>query len=152
VADLGTVQRTIGSSLTAVDLSGLTRLELAFAVLLVAGATGLVLALGLAERRRTFAILAALGATDRQLGAFLWSEGLMILVGGAAVGTAIGFGVAGMLVKLLTSLFDPPPQSLSIPWAYLVILAAAAMVFTAAAVLGAGIASRRSMVEALRDI
>jgi putative ABC transport system permease protein len=75
VNDIGSTQRAISSSLTAVDLRGLTTLELAFAVLMLAGATGLVLALGLAERRRTFAILSALGARSNQLGSFLWSEG-----------------------------------------------------------------------------
>lgn len=79
VTDLGATQRTISSSLTAVDLGGLTRLELSFALLLLAGATGLVLALGMAERRRTFAILTALGAKSNQLGVFLWSEGLSTL-------------------------------------------------------------------------
>jgi len=152
VTDIGQTQRTISSSLTAVDLRGLTGLELTFAVLLVAGATGLVMALGMAERRRTFAILAALGAKGDQLGAFLWSEGLLILVGGAAIGLATGFGVAEMLVKVLTGVFDPPPEALAVPWAYLALLLAAAIASTVAAVLGAQHAARRPMVAALRDI
>jgi hypothetical protein len=53
VSEIGTVQRHIASSLTAVDLGGVTRLELGLAVLMVAGATGLVLAQGIADRRRT---------------------------------------------------------------------------------------------------
>jgi putative ABC transport system permease protein len=110
VTDLGSTQHAISSSLTAVNLHGLTQLELFFAVLLVAGATGLMMALGLAERRRTFAILTALGAKERQLGAFLWSEGLMVLIGGSVIGVGLGFGVAQMLVKLLTGVFDPPPE------------------------------------------
>ncbi len=57
-----------------------------------------------------------------------------------------------MLVKLLTGVFDPPPQGLSVPWIYLVLLAAAATASTAAAVLGAQAASRRPPVEALRDL
>jgi putative ABC transport system permease protein len=152
VTDIGSTQHAISSSLTAVDLHGLTRLELAFAVLLVAGAAGLVLALGLAERRRTFAILAALGATESQRGAFLWSEGLVILAAGSLIGLAAGVGVARMLVTLLTGVFDPPPQGLSIPWGYLALLATAALVSTALAVLGAQTASRRPPVEALRDL
>src|SRR3954447_11781276 len=51
VTDLSTTRHVVGSSLTAVDLAGLTRLELGFALVLAAAATGLVLALGLAERR-----------------------------------------------------------------------------------------------------
>jgi putative ABC transport system permease protein len=135
-----------------VDLRGLTQLELAFAVLLVAGAAGLVLALGLAERRRTFAILAALGASGRQLGGLLWSEGLLILLGGGVLGVALGLGVAQMLVTLLTGVFDPAPEGLVIPWAYLGLLGAAAAAATSLAVMGAASAARRPVVEVLRDL
>ena len=152
VTDIGSTQQTISSSLTAVDLRGLTRLELSFAVLLLAAATGLVMALGMAERRRTFAILAALGAKDNQLGAFLWSEGLLILVGGGVVGIVMGFGVAQMLVKVLTGVFDPPPEVLSVPWSYLVLLILAASTSTGIAILVTQMASRRVVVEALRNI
>ena len=152
VTDITETQRTISSSLTAVDLRGLTLLELTFAVLLLAGATGLVLVLGLAERRRTFAILWANGAKSHQIGAFLWSEGLLILVSGSVAGTIVGFCVAQMLVKVLTGVFDPPPDFLSVPWKYLVLLVVAASVSTMVAVLAMQIVSRRVGVEALRDI
>lgn len=152
VSDIGSAQRVISSSLTAVDLRGLTTLELVFAVLMLAGATGLVLALGLAERRRTFSILAALGAKSNQLGSFLWSEGLLILVGGAVMGVLLGFGVAQMLVKILTGVFDPAPEAMSVPWLYLVLLVVAGVVSTILAVSGAQLASRRSVVGSLRNI
>src|SRR5258708_15275845 len=152
VTDIGSTQRLIGSSLTAVDLRGLTGLELTFAILLVAGATGLILALGLAERRRTFAILAALGAKRNQLGAFLWSEGLLIQIGGGIIGIALGFGLAQMLVTILTGVFDPPPEVLTVPWTYLALLALAAIASMVAAVLSTQVASRRPVVEALRDL
>ena len=72
------------------------RLELGFAVVMVAGATGLILALGLADRRRTFAILSALGAKPRQLDAFLWSEALLLFL----TGTVIGGLIVGVTVNL----------------------------------------------------
>lgn len=152
VTDIGSTQAVISSSLTAVDLRGLSQLELAFAVVLLAGATGLTFALGLAERQRTFAILAALGASGRQLSAFLWGEGLVILVGGSVVGVALGFAVAQMLVTLLTGVFDPPPESLAVPWAYLGAVAAAAVGATTLAIVGALAAARRPVVEAVRDL
>ena len=74
VTDISTTRQTVGSSLTAVDLAGLTRVELAFALLLAAAAGGLVLGLGLAERRRTFAIATALGATRRHLRGMISSD------------------------------------------------------------------------------
>ena len=135
VTTLGDAHRLIGSSLTSVDLRGLTTLELGFAVLMVAGVTGLVFLLGLAERRRSFTILAALGAKPSQLGAFLWSEALLMVGSGVLGGAVIGFTVAEMLIKLLSGVFDPPPESLSVPWAYLGAVVLAAGVCAVAAVL-----------------
>jgi putative ABC transport system permease protein len=152
VTDIGSAQRMINSSLTSVNLHGLTRLELVFAVLLVMGSTGLILALGLTERRRNFAILDALGAKSSQLGAFIWSEGLLILVGGGAIGTLLGFGIAQILVNVLTGVFDPPPEHLYIPWVYIAALAAAAIVSTVIAIFGMKIISRRPVVEELRNL
>jgi putative ABC transport system permease protein len=152
VTDIGSVQRMISSSLTSVNLHGLTRLELVFAVVLVMGSTGLILALGLTERRRNFAILDALGAKSSQLGAFIWSEGLLILVGGGVIGTLLGFGIAQILVNVLTGVFDPPPEHLYIPWGYMAALAAAAIVSTVIAIFGMKIISRRPVVEELRNL
>jgi putative ABC transport system permease protein len=152
VRDIGTAQHLIGSSLTAVDLAGLTRIELVFAVIMVAGAAGLILALGLADRRRSFAILSALGAKPRQLGTFLWSEGLLIFSLGGAIGLPGGVAMAWMLVKLLTGVFDPPPDRLAMPWLYVVGLVAAAIVSIAIAVIGAQHSTRIPAVQRLRDL
>ena len=152
VTDLGSVQATISSSLTAVDLHGLTLIELGFAVLLIAGASGLVLGLGLIERRRDFALLAAMGAKGRQLGAFFWTEGLIILITGLVLGFATGFGIAKMLVKVLAGVFDPPPQALTIPWGYLVMLIVAGALSMIVAVVIARVVSERKAVQALRTI
>jgi putative ABC transport system permease protein len=150
VSTLGETQALISSSLTAVDLRGLTALELAFSVLMIAGVTGLVLALGLAERRRSFTILSALGATPRQLGAFLWGEGLFIVVGGAIMGTAVGFGIAYALAALLSGVFDPPPETLSVPWLYVTVALATAMVCGSGAIAGTLALSKKPDLEALR--
>jgi len=135
VTTLGQAQRLISSGLTAVDLHGLTTLELGFAVLMIAGVTGLILTLGLVERRRGFTILTALGAKPWQLGAFLWSEALLIVGIGVVSGTATGFAVAEVLVRLLSGVFDPPPETLAVPWLYLVLVMGAAAVCAAAAVI-----------------
>jgi ABC-type antimicrobial peptide transport system permease subunit len=92
--------------LTAIDLAGLTRLELAFAFVLAAAASGLVLALGLAERQRTFAFASALGAKTRQLAAFVWSEAAFVTAVGIVLGVLAGWGVSFVLVKILTGVFD----------------------------------------------
>ena len=150
VTTLGETQAIISSSLTAVDLRGLTTLELAFSVLMIAGATGLVLALGLTERRRSFTILSALGARSSQLGAFLWSEGLFVVLGGAILGIAAGFGIAYALVTLLAGVFDPPPEALSVPWFYLTFALLTAVVCGSMAIFGAQALSKEPDLEALR--
>ena len=152
VTDIGSTLRTISSSLTAVDLRGLTLLELSFAVLLIAGSAGLVLGLGLAERHRDFALLAAMGADQHQIGAFVWSEGLLVVVAGCVIGFATGFGLAEMLVKLLGGVFDPPPQHLAVPWAYLVALIVAGAVSLSMATITVTRMARSRTVEALRSV
>jgi putative ABC transport system permease protein len=152
VTDIGQAQRVISSSLTAIDLRGLTQLELGAAALMVVGATGFIIALGFADRRRTFAILTALGARQRQLGAFLWSEALVLLLGGAAIGTLTGFALAWMLVKLLTGVFDPPPERLTVPWLFLAFLAGVAALSVVIAVIAAFRETGESAVQRMREL
>ncbi len=152
IADITSARKTVGTSLTAVDLAGLTRVELGFALVLAAAATGLVLALGFAERRRMFAIALALGAKPRQLGGFVWSDAAFVTAGGLLAGALVGLSLALMLVKVLTGVFDPPPAVLSVPWAYLTTVAAVAI----AAVVIAGTTTirraRTAPVAVLREL
>ncbi len=152
VQDIVTTQHITLTGLTALNLAGLTRLELAFALILAAGASGLVLALGLAERRRTFAIASALGARRRQLAAFVWSEAAFVAIGGALLGGLTGWGIAQVIVKILTGVFDPPPEHLSAPWAYFALFALATLGAIAAAGVGMLRATRRPAVEIVRDL
>ncbi|MDE2092888.1 MAG: FtsX-like permease family protein [Burkholderiales bacterium] len=150
VTTLGQTQAIISSSLTAVDLRRLTRLELGFAVLLIAGIAGIVLGLNLAERRRSFAILTALGAKASQVGAFLWSEGLFVVVGGLLLGTATGLAIAKALVAILAGAFDPPPEALVVPWLYLGATTATALACATLAILLMRRLAARPDLEALR--
>jgi putative ABC transport system permease protein len=135
VSDIASVQRQISSSLSAIDLRGLTVLELSFAIVFVVGATGLALFLSLAERKRSFAILSALGAKRRHLAAFMWSEAVTVLLGGGLVGICVGWLIAFVLVKVLAGAFDPPPETLTVPWIYLLFLCASAIALTALGVV-----------------
>ncbi|MGW3287052.1 FtsX-like permease family protein [Streptomyces sp. NPDC001002] len=152
VTDLTQTRGTVGTSLTSVDLAGLTRIELAFAVLLAAGSGGLVLALGLAERRRTFAVATVLGAKSGQLRSMVLTEALLLATGGLAGGALIGWALSEMLVKVLTGVFDPPPASLSVPGGYLALTAGAAVVAVLAAALNGIRSAGRPAVEELRDL
>jgi putative ABC transport system permease protein len=111
VTDITATRGTIGSSLTAVSLAGLTRIELAFGLVLAAAAGALVLTLGLAERRRSFVIAHAIGATRRQLRSFVLAEAAILIACGLTAGAVLGAALSRMLVSLLTGVFDPPPTT-----------------------------------------
>ena len=151
VTNIEAQRRIVGSNLTAVELSGLTKIELAFALVLALAASGLSLALGFQERRHTFALARAIGARPRQLGGFVWGESLFVTVAGLVLGVALAAAIAWMLVKVLTGVFDPPPDVLAVPWGYL----AALVALTVAGVAAAGALTlrglRREDVGALRD-
>ena len=131
---------------------GLTKVELAFALVLAAASAGLALALGLHERRRTFAIAGALGARARQLGAFVWCESAFVTAGGLLLGALTAAALSEMLVKVLTGVFDPPPDSVAVPGRYL----AGLVVLTVASVVVASATTLRSLqrpaIEELRDL
>ncbi len=152
VSNLDTTQAIIGSSLTAIDLSGLTHVELGYAIVLVVAMAGLVLWLGFAERRRTFAIAAALGASPRQVGAFVWSEASYVAIGGLLLGAVGGWALSHIIVKVLTGVFDPPPDALAIPWTYLSVTVGAALGAVAAATVTTVRRARTADVALLRDV
>ncbi|WP_275295177.1 FtsX-like permease family protein [Amycolatopsis sp. La24] len=152
VTDITQTRAKVGSSLTSVNLHGLTRLELAFAVVLAAAAGGIVLAIGLAGRRRSLAILAVLGAGRRHRRGLVVSEGLLLTAGGLLGGAAISWALAHMLVTVLTGVFDPPPSAIAVPWSYLAATAVAVTAALVAAALLAARASTRPPVEELRDL
>jgi putative ABC transport system permease protein len=152
VSDIQHQRKIVGSNLTAVELSGLTKVELGFALALAVAASGVALAVAFQERRRTFALASALGAKTRQLGGFVWGESLFVTAAGLALGAVGAAVVTEMLIRVLTGVFDPPPDTLAIPWGYL----GAVVALTVGAVGTAGAATlralRRPAVEELREL
>jgi putative ABC transport system permease protein len=127
------------SSITTVDLKGISRIEEAFAIVLAAGAMALSVALGLAERRREFATMAALGRSLHDVAAFVWSEAMLVLGAALALAAGLGWLLSEMLVAMLQHVFDPPPDTLAVPGAFLLELAGAAV---AATVVATALAAR----------
>jgi putative ABC transport system permease protein len=152
VTDIATVRKSVGSSLTSVDLAGLTQVELTFALLLAAASGGLVLALGLTERRRSFAIATALGAQRRHLRAMIVSEAAVLGTLGLVAGAVIGSLLSPMLVKVLTGVFDPPPSVIAVPWVYLGAVVGLTLAAFATATAGAVRAASRPPMTVLRDL
>jgi putative ABC transport system permease protein len=128
------------SSITTVDLKGISRIEEAFVILLAAGAMALFVALAISERRQEFATMASVGAPLGKIGAFVWSEAVIVLGAGMLLAAGLGWLLSKMLVAMLTHVFDPPPDALAIPWGYLgglgIAVIAATLIATAGAARG----------------
>jgi putative ABC transport system permease protein len=140
------------SSITSVDLRGIGRIEEAFVLVLAAAAIALFVAVALAERRQELATMAALGASLRQVAAFLWSEALLVLAAALALAALLGWLLAEMLVAMLQHVFDPPPDHLAIPWGFLGELGGAAVAGgILAAVLAALLIRRLPLSAILRE-
>jgi putative ABC transport system permease protein len=143
---------TTASGLAATDLGGLARLELGFTVVFAFACSGLALALGIAERRRGLLVLAALGANSRQLGRFLNAEGRALLAGGVVGGTVVGGVIGYLLVKVLTGIFDPPPDGLVVPAPYVAGLGAGVVIVGLAVLAAVGRLASRAGPSHLRDL
>ncbi len=143
---------TSASGLAGTDLTGLSRLELGFGVLLALACSGLALVGGIVERRRALVLLAALGATARQRGRFLGAEARAMVAAGLLGGALIGTTIAYMLVKVLTGIFDPAPAAATIPWAYLMLLVALVAGVSVLVVSGVGRWVARAGPGELRDL
>src|SRR5256714_1360645 len=131
------------SSITTVDLSGISRIEEAFTIALAAAAALLFLGVALAERRQELATMAALGASVRQAAAFLWSEAAPVLAAALPLAALLRWLLAQMLVAMLQHVFDPPPDHLAIPWGFLAELGAAGVLGTLFAGAMAALALKR---------
>jgi len=137
------------SSITTVDLGGISRIEEGFALALAAAAMALFVAVALAERRQEFATMAALGAGLSEIAAFLWTETALVLGAALALAALLGWLLAEMLVAMLQHVFDPPPDHLAAPWAFLGGLAAAAVAGGAIAAVVAAAGIRRMPLGAI---
>ncbi len=145
-ASLGTEVKNIDqqsaqtvSSITTVDLAGISHLEEAFAIILVAAATGVFVLSAVAERRHEFATMTAVGASLREVAAFVWSEVGLVLLAATLLAASLGWLLARMLVAMLTHVFDPPPDHLAVPWGFLALLYGTALL---AGIAGSSIAQR----------
>jgi len=140
------------SGLAAGSLAGLSTLVLGFGVLLALASACLVLLVSAAQRRRSVAALAVLGASVRQRASFLWTEARWIVTAGVIGGTTTGLLVAYLLVKVLNGIFDPPPEHIAVP---LLLVGGSLAAVVASALAAATVCARwsgRVSAAELRDL
>jgi putative ABC transport system permease protein len=134
VSNIDSQVRATTSSITTVDLNGISHIEEAFAIVLAAAAIGLYVAVAVVERRHEFAAMAAVGATIRDIGAYLWSEAVIVLGASLLLAVVLGWMLSLMMVAMLQHVFDPPPDTMSVPWRFLLELGAVSLGACAVAV------------------
>jgi putative ABC transport system permease protein len=71
--------------------------------------------------------MAALGASLRDIGAFVRAETVAVLAAAVGLAAVLGWLMAEMLIAMLQHVFDPPPDHLAIPWGFLGLLALGAL-------------------------
>ena len=116
------------SSITTIDLTGISRLEQAFAIVLAAAAMWLFVNLVVSERRHEFATMAALGASLRDIGAFVRSEAVAVLGAALACVAWLIWGTAGTYVAeyadhahTILGLYEVTPFALFFKFVFLVV-------------------------------
>lgn len=152
VVDLGTTTARLANSITSVDLSSLVLLDVGFAVAIAAVGVALFLLAGIAERRREFATLIAIGAEPRQVRSSIAGEALFVGVAGVGAGLLAGGLVGLALLQILAGVFDPPADSPAIPVGLIIAMTAivALALGGALSVADRGLA-KLSVVAALRE-
>jgi putative ABC transport system permease protein len=139
------------SSLTALNVNGLVRLN-ALYVFLLSAATIAIFVFGLLlQRRREYVALRALGARLPEVHALIMAEAALVGACGLAAGLLVGTGMALLLVQVLRALFILD-ASVTFPVGRIGILAGLAMAATLASGLAAGeIVRRLRPTEILRE-
>jgi putative ABC transport system permease protein len=103
----------------------------------------LFVVLAVSERRHELATMTAVGARLRDAAAFVWSEAALVLALGLVLSAGLGWLLSEMLVAMLQHVFDPPPDSLAVPWRFLAELTGGAVLATAIACAVAAARLRR---------
>ena len=140
------------SSLAALNLNGLARLETAYTILMSALGIGIFVFGLLLQRRKEHVTMRALGMRMRQVQVLVLGEAGAVTLLSLVIGTAVGVGMSLMFVQILTPLFTVPPQGVAVPYASFGLVALLLLATTTVASLVAGATLRRAaLVELLRE-
>jgi putative ABC transport system permease protein len=77
---------------------------------------------------------------------------VVVTVCGLAAGALTGTALAQMLTKVLTGVFDPPPDVLTVPWLYLAVVGSCAVAALGVAAVGAARVAGRAPLTVLREL
>jgi putative ABC transport system permease protein len=148
-----TVIKTESSSLTSLNLTGLSTMERFYTLLVTSVGLAIFLLAMINERQREFGAMRALGANLGHLQRFLFTEAATIGVLSLLIGLLVGVVLAFMLEMLLGVIFTIPAHGLAVPVLELLSLT---LLVIAGMVMSTLISARRlatlKVVEALREL
>lgn len=127
-------------------------LGIGFVTAALLSVVGFLVAAAMSARGRAgeFALLRALGLTPRQLAAWTLLEQAALIVLSLVIGTAIGLGLAGVLLPVVSLTSEGgevvPPVEVVYPWSSILVVQGTALAGLVAAVLGINLALRRLAV------
>ena len=111
IEDLGTAAKVDTSSLTSLNVTGLGGIERWYSYAFAAGALLIFVFTLMAQRRKEYSTMRALGASLGQVRRILAVQAASVTVIGIVVGCAVGAVMAYVLVKLLGIIFIIPAAS-----------------------------------------
>jgi putative ABC transport system permease protein len=140
------------STLAALNIDGLGRLETLHTVLLSALGIAIFVFGTLLRRRKEYITLRALGMRRRDLLALVIAEATMVAVASVVLGGIIGTAMALLFVQILRPLFTIPPTGVTVPALGVTALVGLVLVATVVASGAAGASLRRvHLVDVLRE-
>lgn len=140
------------STLATLNLSGLSRIEVAGTIIIATLGIGLLGAFLVLERRREYAVLRSLGATTRQVLVPPALEASITLAVSLLLGVPIGLLMTTITTRVLTPLFSFSPPLVAVPTGQLALLVAAVLTAGAVAVgLALAFVARLRTVTTLRE-
>ena len=149
VEDLGTATKVDTSSLTSLNVAGLGSIERWYSYAFASGALLIFVFTLLAERRKEYSTMRALGASLGQVRRMLAVQAASVTMLGMVVGVAVGMVMAYVLVKLLGIIFIIPASTAVFVSTGTWLLLGGAAVGAAAAVAVAAAALGRSQIASL---
>ena len=111
VEDLGAAAKLDTSSLTSLNVAGLGGIERWYSYAFAGGALLIFVFTLMAQRRKEYSTMRALGASIGQVRRMLAIQAASVTVIGMAVGIAVGMAMAYVLVKLLGIIFIIPAST-----------------------------------------
>ncbi len=140
------------STLSALNIDGLGKLEGLYTVLLSALGIAIFVFGLLLRRRKEHITMRALGIRMRNLVSLIVAEALLVAVASIVIGGIVGTAMALVFVQILRPLFTIPPAGVTVPALSVALLLGLVLVVAVAASLVAGGVLRRTrLVEVLRE-